>query len=192
MHLTKSSCITPFNLTGAAMKIILILFISILSLTAEAFAHGPTRQKVVEKIIIQAPIEKVWDMVKDFQDMSWHPAVASTSGEGGSTIGASRTLTLKPGATIIEHLEKYLPADHKFFYRIVEVDTAVVPINNYSAWFMLKETAEGHTEVTWKGAFYRGYMNNDPPPELSDEAAIAAVTGIYVSGLNQLKKILEE
>jgi hypothetical protein len=30
-------------------------------------------------------------------------------------------------------------------------------------------------------------MNNDPPPELSDEAAIKAVTDIYKSGLAALK-----
>jgi len=26
--------------------------------------------------------------------------------------------------------------------------------------------------VEWKGAFYRGYTLNDPPPELNDEAAV--------------------
>ena len=173
------------------MKIILILIMSVLSLTAESFAHGPSKQKVVEKIVIQAPIQKVWNTVKNFQDMNWHPAVASTSGTGGNTVGASRTLTLKPGVTIVERLEQYIPTEHKFFYRISQVDTAVVPINNYSAWIILNETAKGYTEVIWKGEFYRGHLDNNPPPNLNDKAAIAAITGIYVSGLNQLKKTLE-
>jgi len=30
-------------------------------------------------------------------------------------------------------------------------------------------------------------MNNDPPPELSDEASVKAVTGIYQAGLQALK-----
>ena len=47
------------------------------------------------------------------------------------------------------------------------------------------------TIVTWKGAFYRGYRNNDPPAELSDEAAVAAVTGLYQAGLAHLKKIAD-
>ena len=34
-------------------------------------------------------------------------------------------------------------------------------------------------------------MNNDPPPELSDEAAMKAVTGVYRGGLDALKKKLE-
>lgn len=45
--------------------------------------------------------------------------------------------------------------------------------------------------VEWKGAFYRGYVNNDPPPELSDEAAVKAVTGVYKDGLAALKKKIE-
>ena len=46
--------------------------------------------------------------------------------------------------------------------------------------------AGGGSVVEWRGAFYRGYPNNDPPPELSDEAAIAAVTGVYQAGLDAL------
>ena len=44
----------------------------------------------------------------------------------------------------------------------------------------------GKTEVEWKGAFYRGFMNNDPPPELSDEASLKAVTDLYKAGLASL------
>jgi hypothetical protein len=45
--------------------------------------------------------------------------------------------------------------------------------------------------VEWKGAFYRGYMNNDPPPELSDEAAQKAVAAFQKEGLDALKTKLE-
>ncbi len=40
--------------------------------------------------------------------------------------------------------------------------------------------------IEWKGAFYRGYPNNDPPENLNDEAAIAAVTAVYKAGLDAL------
>jgi hypothetical protein len=36
-----------------------------------------------------------------------------------------------------------------------------------------------------------GFVNNDPPPELSDEAAVKAIDGIYKSGLEALKKKVE-
>ena len=34
-------------------------------------------------------------------------------------------------------------------------------------------------------------MNNDPPPELNDEAAVKAVKGVYRAGLDALKKKVE-
>ena len=45
--------------------------------------------------------------------------------------------------------------------------------------------------VEWRGAFYRGFMNNDPPPELNDEAAKKAVSGVYRAGLDALKQKME-
>ena len=44
----------------------------------------------------------------------------------------------------------------------------------------------GKALVTWKGGFYRGYPNNNPPADQNDEAAIKAVTGGYQAGLDAL------
>jgi len=35
-----------------------------------------------------------------------------------------------------------------------------LPVNNYSSTITVKDVG-GKTEVEWKGAFYRGFMNND-------------------------------
>jgi len=160
------------------------------ALTVSAWAHGPTRQKVTETVEINAPADKVWAVIGNFQDMSWHPAVAKTEGEGGNATGAKRTLTLKSGGTIKESVLNY-DADKKTVkYEITEVDVKVLPVNNYSG--ILSVEGDGaKSTVTWRGAFYRGYMNNDPPAELNDEAAKTAVTGIYRSGLDNLKKVIE-
>jgi hypothetical protein len=173
-------------------KILLLLSIVLLLFTALSHAHGPTRQKVIVKQEISADPQKVWERVKDFQDMSWHPAVAKTEGDGGSDIGATRTLTLVGGGEIHEKLEKYDDAKRSFFYRIKSVDVKVLPVTNYSSWFSVKPGENGGSLVTWKGAFYRGYPNNDPPPELNDQAAKDAVRGVYESGLANLKKLLEQ
>jgi hypothetical protein len=66
----------------------------------------------------------------------------------------------------------------------------VVPVTNYSAHITVTPNGDKST-VEWKGAFYRGYVNNDPPPEFSDEAAVKAITDVYQSGLAALKKKLE-
>jgi len=155
-----------------------------------ASAHGPTRQKVTETVEINAPADKVWAVIGNFQDMSWHPAVAKTEGSGGNDANATRTLTLTSGGTIEEKLISNDPAKKVYKYEIVKVDPKVLPVNNYSSNLSVKGEGDKST-VEWKGAFYRGFMNNDPPPELSDEAAKKAVTDVYRGGLDALKKKLE-
>lgn len=185
-NLLKSFC--P-NITSL---IVTILAIVIASTTASA--HGPTRQKVKKTVEINAPAAKVWAAIQNFNDLNWHPAVEKTEGKGGNKVDATRHLTLKGGATIDEILYKYSAEKMSYSYRITKVDVKVLPVNNYSS-HLTVEAVEGSdgakSTVTWKGAFYRGYMNNDPPAELNDEAAVKAVTGIYESGLNALKKKLE-
>lgn len=159
------------------------------ALAMAAAAHGPTRQKVTKSVEVNAPAAKVWSLIGNFQDMSWHPAVEKTEGSGGNEPGAKRTLTLKGGGTIEEALTKY-DAGHSYAYEITNVDVKVLPVQNYSSSLRVEEDG-GKTTVTWRGAFYRGYLNNDPPPELNDEAAVKAVTGVYEAGLAAIKKTME-
>ena len=154
-------------------------------------AHGPTRQKVSESIEINAPPSKVWAMIGNFQDMKWHPVVAQSVGTGGNDIDANRKLTLVNGGTIDEMLYKYNAAEMTYSYRIVVVDVKVLPVTNYSSTITVTPATGDRSVVEWRGAFYRGYPNNDPPPELNDDAAIAAVTAVYHTGLEALKKSLE-
>ncbi|MGB8814555.1 MAG: SRPBCC family protein, partial [Paracoccaceae bacterium] len=63
-----------------------------------AQAHGPVRQKVTLEVKLDATPDEVWALIGNFQDMSWLPLVASTTGEGGNVPEATRVLTLKaPG-----------------------------------------------------------------------------------------------
>jgi hypothetical protein len=170
------------------------LFASLLALAClmplAAEAHGPSRQKVTETVEINAPADKVWAVVGNFQDMGWHPAFKKTEGTGGNDAGATRTLTVESGGQIHEKLTKYSAEGKTLSYEITEVDVKVVPVTNYSAHITVTPVGD-KSKVEWKGAFYRGYVNNDPPPELSDEAAVKAITDVYQSGLAALKKKLE-
>ncbi|MCF8481278.1 MAG: SRPBCC family protein [Rhodospirillum sp.] len=154
-----------------------------------AQAHGPSRQKLELSVDVAAPPAEVWGVIGNFQDMSWHPAVFSNTGEGGNDVNATRVLTLgkEGGPTISELLYKYQPEKMSYSYRITDVAVEVLPVTNYSSHLSVKPHGDGST-IEWKGAFYRGYPNNDPPPELNDEAAIAAVTGVYQAGLDALAK----
>lgn len=166
-------------------------FLALFLLPSLANAHGPTRKKLTKSIEINAPAAKVWDIIGNFQDMSWHPAVKKTTGQGGNETDATRVLDLGGGATIDELLHKYDAKKMSYSYRISKVDVAVLPVNNYSATLSVEETGDGKSTVFWKGAFYRGYMLNDPPAELNEEAAIAAVTKVYEAGLDNIKKLAE-
>ena len=68
---------------------------------------------------------------------------------------------------------------------ITDVAVEVLPVTNYSSHLTVKPI-EGGSLIEWRGAFYRGYPNNDPPEDLNDAAAIAAVTGVYKAGLDAL------
>ena len=40
-----------------------------------SFAHGPSRQKVSEKIQINVESSKVWNIVKNFKDFKWNSEI---------------------------------------------------------------------------------------------------------------------
>lgn len=159
-----------------------------LTLPSLALAHGPTRQKITVTAEVAADPADVWAAIGNFQDMSWHPAVHSTTGAGDNAIDATRQLVLgaEGGPTIDEVLYKYSTEKMSYSYRITEVKVEVLPVTNYSSHLTVKPRDGGGSLVEWRGAFYRGYPNNDPPEELNDAAAIAAVTGVYQAGLDAL------
>jgi carbon monoxide dehydrogenase subunit G len=161
----------------------------LLAASASSLAHGPTRQKVTEKITIEAPPDAVWAAIKNFDALKdWHPAVAESPADKGNTVGSVRTLKLKGGGTLVETLEGYDDAQKKYSYRAK--DGGALPVTNYTS--SLSVVADGGKSlVEWRGAFYRGFPNNNPPPEQNDEAALKAVTGVYQSGLGNLKKLIE-
>jgi hypothetical protein len=149
-------------------------------------------QQITETIEIDAPPAKVWATIADFHDMSWLAGVAKTTGAGGNERDvATRQLTLDNGATIDESLYKYDAGAMSYSYRIDKVDVKVLPVNNYSSTITVLPGEGGKSRVEWRGAFYRGYPNNDPPPELNDEAALKAVGKVYRAGLENLKKKVE-
>jgi hypothetical protein len=120
---------------------------------------------------------------------TWHPAIASTKLEkkGDETF---RTLTLKDGGTIYEKLRTADDADMKLRYEIVD---GVAPVADYNAFMQVTAgPGAGESTVTWVGRFYRTYKLNPPiPAGQDDETAVKFVTGVYDSGLANMKKVIE-
>ncbi len=158
-------------------------------LPATGQAHGPTRQKVVERVVIDAPPSVVWAKMGNFDALkSWHPAVAESPADKGNTEGSVRQIVLKGGGTLTETLEGYDGAKMKYSYRAK--DGGALPVSNYTSTIGVSAQGSGSV-VEWRGAFYRAYQNNDPPPDQNDDAAVKAITGVYTSGLANLKKLIE-
>ena len=84
-------------------KIITSIFLIFISFNA--FAHGPTPQKVEKSILINASPDKVWAIVKDFGGFQkWQPLITESKVEkkGEDT---QRALTLKSGGKVVERLK---------------------------------------------------------------------------------------
>ena len=157
---------------------------------SDILSHGPTRQKLKESITINAKPEEVWNVIKDFGKIdSWHPSISKVESDG-----KNRTIYYSPrnNTPIKQKLENYNPEKMMYKTSITEVDIKNFPVNTYTANISVKKNDDGTSTVLWKAAFYRAYVNNDPPPELNEAAAIKAVTEFFQAGLSNLKSILEK
>jgi len=160
---------------------------------APALANGPTRQKLELSVEIAAPPAKIWAIIGNFHDLSWVPAVASVTGAGGNDPdSAKRDVTLKTGGGWKdEELSDYDAAKFTYGTFLPHVDVKILPVADFSSHLLLTPEPDGKTKVTWRSAFYRGFPNNDPPPELNEAAAVRAVTAFCQPALDGLKAKLE-
>ncbi|MDO5612569.1 MAG: SRPBCC family protein [Paracoccus sp. (in: a-proteobacteria)] len=159
-----------------------------------AQAHGPVRLRTEHSVVLNATPDEVWQAIGKFEDMGWHPAVASTeiTGDGSVDVPEVSTRVLHLNAdsgdpTITEKLIGFDADKRSYKYMIEAVDVAVLPVTNYSSTLQVKDK-DGKAEVVWKAGFYRGFPNNDPPPNLNDETAEAAVNAIYQAGIEALSE----
>jgi mxaD protein len=146
---------------------------------------------VKKTVTIAAPADKVWDATKNFDGLNtWHPAVASDAILSGTnnTVGAVRLLTLKGGGTIRERLLQFDDAGHRFRYAILE---GVLPVSHYKSTLVVTSLGANKTLVTWSGKFKRKNVGDDPADTENDKAATDAISGVYQTGLDNLKKIVE-
>jgi mxaD protein len=156
-----------------------------------AFADPPKTLKVIKSVNINAPVDKVWDAIKDFDSLpKWHPGFAAdklTKGDNNKP-GAVRKLTVKDGPSFSEELLAFDEATHSYRYRIIE---SPLPLRDYYSRISVKPNAKGGSRVTWVGTFKRKSTSDTPPEAENDEAAVKLVTGVYEGGLANLKKLLD-
>jgi len=160
--------------------------------SVSAEAHDAQRVKYVAAVHIAAPPARVWAVIGHFHDLSWDKLVARTTGTGGDSPDATRTIALKNGTVLPdEELERYEPENFTYATFLPHVDVKVFPVTNFSSILVVLPQPDGGSRVEWRCAFYRGYPNFGPPPDLNEAAAIKAVSALTQPALDGLKAKLE-
>jgi hypothetical protein len=104
--------------------------------------------------VIDAPIEKVWGVMRDFNDMpSYHPGIQKSAIEGGEAsdqVGCVRRLTLGDGF-VRERLLLLDDRNYAFTYEIIE---GTLPVRGYVAGVRLHRVTDGNrTFAEWWADF---------------------------------------
>jgi mxaD protein len=163
-----------------------------LTVLASGYSVAAAPELHVHKTVtINASADKVWNLVKDFNALNtWHPAVAKDDIVEGTnnSVGAVRLLSLKGGGTIKEKLLAFDATGHSFRYAIVE---GALPVSGYTSRLSVKSAGAGKSSVTWSGKFQRKNTGDNPGDSENDKTAVDTVTGVYQSGLDNLKKMAE-
>jgi NADPH:quinone reductase len=143
--------------------------------------------EVRRSTIIDAPIEDVWAILRDFNGHGqWHPTVKTSAIEDGlpsDLIGAVRDFQLADGSRIREQLLSLSDEEHGFTYCILE---APIPLFGYVASVRLKPVTDGaRTFWEWRSAF-------DPPARRKAELIKLVCEGIYETGFRAIKDMLRQ
>src|SRR6202041_2634921 len=94
--------------------------------------------------VIDAPIEKVWGLIRDFNGMpKWHPFIRDSMIEDGlpsDAVGCVRNFHLANGGHLREQLLSLSDRDHECTYCILE---SPMPVTGYVACYRLLPITEG-------------------------------------------------
>jgi len=112
------------------------------------FASPNTELQVVaESVDLDASPEKVWALIGQFNNLSWHPLVANIQ-LTGTGVGQLRTIETIDGKQVIERLE--VMDNAKRFYRYTNIGG--LPVSSYTGTLEVKPKGPGST-VGWRAQF---------------------------------------
>jgi len=105
--------------------------------------------------VIEAPIERVWAVLRDFNSHhQWHPAVTRSQMENdfdGDVVGGVRRFNLADGAELREQLLRHSDRDYSFTYSILD---SPLPLLDYVATVRLRPVTDvNQTFWDWRSQF---------------------------------------
>lgn len=111
--------------------------------------------RVIRSTVVDAPLEAVWDVVRDFNGHDrWHPAVTTSQierGEPVDRVGCVRRFKLSDGSELREKLLTLSDLETAYSYCLLDTP---VPLFNYVAHVRLMPVTDGdRTFWEWEGRF---------------------------------------
>jgi hypothetical protein len=138
--------------------------------------------RVYVSSVIGAPIEQVWDFVRDFNALpKWFPAVTDSHIEGGwraDQVGCIRNFAVQGGQRMREQLLSLSDVSRSWTYKMVE---GAMPITNYVPTFRLLPITDDNR------TFAEGAVRFDCAREKESEMA-AFFAKTYQAAFDQLKQ----
>jgi hypothetical protein len=141
--------------------------------------------KVVKSTILEAPVEQVWDVLRDFNGHDrWHPAVTDSSIERGQTsdrVGCVRRFHLADGSELREQLLTLSDMETAYSYCLLDTP---VPLFNYVSHVSLIPVTDGdRTFWQWQSRFDTRRGEESEMENLVGE-------GIYSAGFEAIRRHL--
>lgn len=138
--------------------------------------------KVVRSTIVDAPVEAVWDVLRDFNGHdAWHPAVADSHierGQSSDKVGCVRRFHLADGSELREQLLTLSDMDMAYSYCLLDTP---VPLFNYVSHVRLLPVTDGdRTFWHWESRF-------DTPDGQENALADLVGGGIYQAGFDAVR-----
>jgi uncharacterized protein YndB with AHSA1/START domain len=143
--------------------------------------EGPsTRVSVSARRTIDAPIERVWAEVANFNNVAvWHPDVTESVLEAGATgtiAGDVRSIRLRDGSVVRERLLAIDPIQHQYVYSVLD---GQIPVKAHRSSVTMQSLDGRQTAVTWEASF-------EPAGAPADVLAAGVKSGVLELGLSGL------
>lgn len=142
--------------------------------------------KVFTSVIIDAPLDKVWEAVRAFDGVvEWNPAVTSVTMETGSAtaVGSIRHLDIVDGTVFRETLLAHSDIAHFYTYDIIE---SPLPCRNYISTHSFVPITDGNKTLgIWESTFDCDAAHEDELRDIVGEK-------IYRDGMRGLNDFLSK
>lgn len=142
--------------------------------------------KVIRSAVIDAPVERVWAVLRDFNSHRlWHEAVTGSDIENdldGDVVGCVRRFDIA-GAELREQLIRHSDPDRTYSYCILD---ATPPLIDYVATLRIKPVTDGNrTFLDWRSEFRTA-------ADRSRELETFVERDIFEAGFTGLRKFLAD